>query len=551
MRARGAVIAILAVGGGGEPAAAADAVAGEMQRQALNPTAITLFLLFIAVNVGITWWAARRSRTRHEFYAAGGGIPAWQNGIAIAGDFTSAATLLGITSAIYFNGLDAVTLLIGPVLCFPLMVFLIAERLRNLGRFTFIDVISYRLSARRVRVWAALASLVVVLFYLIGQVVGAGKLVQLLFGLDYQIAVIFVSVLMMFYVLVGGMLATTWVQFLKAVLLTSGTILLALLMLAQFDFNVGAMLQQATANHPDGAGLLAPGGWVPGPISVFSVGVTMLFGFLGLPHVLMRLFTVRDARAARESACYALGIIGTVNTLVIFLGIGAVALVMNNPDYHDASGALYGGRNMVVLHLADMVGGSLLLGFISAVTFATILAVVAGLTLAGAATVAHDLYGSVIAEGKGDDATEILISRITVVVIGVLSVLLGLAFEKQNIVFVVTMALVVAASVNTPVLLASMYWGGLTTRGVVAGIITGLTLSVGLILVGPQVMGAVFGAKPLFPYFYPTLFSMPPAIVALWLFSVTDKSARADAERAAFARQEFRSETGIGAGAAA
>jgi cation/acetate symporter len=532
------------------PVACGAAEAGA-SAQSSNLTAAVIFLAFVAITLAITAWAARYTRTRREFYAAGGHIPAWQNGVALAGDFLSAATFLGITSALYVNGLDAITLLVGTLVGWPLILFLIAERLRNLGSYTFIDVVSFRLAARPIRIAASLSSLSVVIFYLIGQLVGAGKLIELLFGFEYVYAIVGVSLLMVVYVGFGGMLATTWVQFIKAVLLVAGGTILAALLLAHFDFDLARLFAEAVDTHPRGAALVAPGGWLGEPLSTVSVGLTLLLGFIGLPHILMRMFTVGSAREARKSAFYAIAIIGYVNLSIILLGFGAVSIIMFNPDYHDASGAMVGGYNMVMLHLTHFLGGDWLLGFISAVTFATILAVVSGLTLAGAATIAHDLYAHTIARGVVSSDREVLISRISVLALGVLGIVLGIAYEHHNIVFVATMALAVSGSANAPVLIVSMYWQGMTTRGAVAGIVTGLTLSVALIVAGPQVMVEIFGAeRPWFPYVYPTVVSAPLAFLAIWLGSVTDRSRRAEAERRTYDAQYVRAETGLGLAAA-
>jgi len=522
-----------------------DAISGAVEKQDLNTMAITMFMVFVIITLLITWWAAKRTHSRKDFYAAGGGIPAWQNGIAIAGDFLSAATFLGITSVLYFNGIDGLLLIVGVVGAWPIILFLIAERLRNLGRYTFIDVISFRLAARPIRIVAAFSSLTVVVFYLLGQLVGAGKLIQLLFGLNYSYAVLSVSTLMILYVTFGGMLATTWVQFIKALLLILGGSVLAFLVLVEFQFDIGQIFQDAVAVHPMRADLLAPRGWLAEPLSVLSVGLTLLLGFIGLPHILMRIFTVKDARAARKSSFYAIAIITCFNFIIILIGFAAVPLIMFNPDYHDAAGQLIGGRNMVVLHLTHYLGGDVLLGFISAVTFATILAVVSGLTLAGAATIAHDLYANTAAKNSTSDQSEVLVSRLSVIGIGILSAILGIAFEHQNVVFIATMALAIAGSVNAPILILSMYWPGLTARGALVGAIVGLVSSIGLIMIGPQIMVDIMGMeKAIFPYVYPTIVSAPLAFFIIWIVSISDNSPAAQQERAAYTTQLVVSELG-------
>lgn len=527
--------------------ALAETIAGPVEKQPLNITAILLFLAFVLTTLGITRWAAHRTRSNADFYTAGGGIPPWQNGVAISGDFLSAATLLGITGALFNIGFDALMLIMGTMCAWPIILFLVSERLRNLGRFTFVDVVSCRLSSHYVRIIAALGSFAVVIFYLIAQIVGAGKLIQLLFGLDYIYAVIGVSLLMVTYVSFGGMLATTWVQFIKAILLISGGSIMALLLLAEFDFSVDNLLRSAAETHDLGPRIFAPGNWLQQPLAVVSLALTSLFGFIGLPHILMRLFTVKDASAARKSSFYAIGIMGYFYILVVFLGFGVIPLLKQNPEYYDLAGNLLGGQNMVALHLSHTLGGDVLLGFMSAVTFATILAVVAGLTLAGAASIAHDLYAKVIARGKPHGATEMKISKISVWSLGLVSILLALAFEGQNVVFVATLSLAIAGSVNAPILILVMYWKGLTSRGAIAGGAVGLISSILLIVAGPAVMVEVLGFdRPVFPYHYPTIVSMPLAFIAAWLFSVSDKSRRAKAERADFDAQFIRSETGMG-----
>ncbi|MDI6936490.1 cation acetate symporter, partial [Serratia sp. Se-PFBMAAmG] len=326
----------------------------------------------------------------------------------------------------------------------PMILFLIAERLRNLGRYTFADVASYRLQQKPIRTLSACGSLVVVALYLIAQMVGAGKLIQLLFGLDYHIAVVLVGILMVMYVLFGGMLATTWVQIIKAVLLLFGASFMAIMVMKATGFSFNTLFTEAMAVHPKGAAIMQPGGLVKDPISALSLGLGLMFGTAGLPHILMRFFTVADAREARKSVFWATGFMGYFYFLTFIIGFGAILLVGANPAFKDATGALIGGTNMAAVHLANAVGGSLFLGFISAVAFATILAVVAGLTLAGASAVSHDLYASVIRKGQATERDELRVSKITVLILGVVAIVLGIAFEKQNIAFMVGLAFSIA-----------------------------------------------------------------------------------------------------------
>jgi cation/acetate symporter len=433
----------------------------------------------------------------------------------------------------------------------PIILFLIAERLRNLGKYTFADVASYRLGQTQIRSLSACGSLVVVAFYLIAQMVGAGKLIQLLFGLDYHVAVILVGVLMCMYVLFGGMLATTWVQIIKAVLLLSGASFMALMVMKHVNFDFNTLFSEAIKVHAKGEAIMSPGGLVKDPVSAFSLGLALMFGTAGLPHILMRFFTVSDAKEARKSVLYATGFIGYFYILTFIIGFGAILLVSTNPAFKDAAGALLGGNNMAAVHLANAVGGSIFLGFISAVAFATILAVVAGLTLAGASAVSHDLYASVIKKGKANEKDEIRVSKITTIALAVLAIGLGILFESQNIAFMVGLAFSIAASCNFPVLLLSMYWKKLTTRGAMIGGWLGLVSAVGLMVLGPTIWVQILHhEKAIFPYEYPALFSMAIAFIGIWFFSITDKSAAGVKERALFFPQFVRSQTGLGASGA-
>lgn len=527
---------------------AAGAIEGEVKQQPLNVSAIVMFLLFVAGTLMITWWAAKRNRSAADYYAAGGRITGFQNGLAIAGDYMSAASFLGISALVYTSGYDGLIYSIGFLVGWPIILFLIAERLRNLGKYTFADVASYRLKQTEVRTLSACGSLVVVALYLIAQMVGAGKLIELLFGLNYHIAVVLVGLLMVLYVLFGGMLATTWVQIIKAVLLLSGASFMALMVMKSVNFDVGTLFSEAIKVHANGVAIMSPGGLVSDPISAISLGLALMFGTAGLPHILMRFFTVGDAKEARKSVFYATGFIGYFYILTFIIGFGAILLVSTNPAFKDAAGALIGGNNMAAVHLANAVGGSLFLGFISAVAFATILAVVAGLTLAGASAVSHDLYASVLKHGKANETDELRVSKMTTVVLGVVAIGLGILFEKQNIAFMVGLAFSIAASCNFPVLFLSMFWSRLTTRGAVYGGWLGLGSAVTLMVLGPTVWVKVLGhAQAIFPYEYPALFSMLLAFAGIWFFSVTDKSAAAGEEHAKFFPQFVRSQTGIGA----
>ena len=562
-----ALLALLAASGA---ALAAGGDIGQTVRQPTNWTAIVMFAVFVLATLGITKWAAARTRSASDFYTAGGGITGFQNGLAIAGDYLSAASFLGITAAVMANGYDGLIYAIGFLVGWPILTFLMAERLRNLGRFTFADVAGYRFAQKPIRLFAASGTLVVVLFYLIAQMVGAGALIKLLFGLDYWIAVVLVGVLMMVYVLFGGMTATTWVQIIKACLLLSGVTFMALMVMWQFGFSFEKLFSTAvqvktqiaanggkSAEEAAAAGLsiMGPGGFVKDPISAISFGMALMFGTAGLPHILMRFFTVPDAKQARKSVFWATTWIGYFYILIFIIGFGAIALVLTNPAYADpVTGTIQGGPNMAAVLVGKAVGGNLFMGFISAVAFATILAVVAGLTLSGASAVSHDLYATVIMKGRPPAGTELRVSRATTLVLGVIAVLLGIAFEKQNVAFMVSLAFAIAASANFPVLILSLLWKDCTTRGAVIGGFLGLASSLLLTLLSPSVwvdtLGNPAGSAP-FPYTSPALFSMTIAFAAIWLFSVLDNSARAKAERAAYPAQQVRAETGIGASKAA
>lgn len=525
----------------------ADAITGAVQRQPLNIQAIVMFLLFVGGTLYITYWASKRTRSRQDYYTAGGRITGFQNGLAIAGDFMSAASFLGISALVYTSGYDGLIYSIGFLIGWPIILFLIAERLRNLGRYTFADVASYRLQQRPIRTLSACGSLVVVALYLIAQMVGAGKLIQLLFGLNYHTAVILVGILMVLYVLFGGMLATTWVQIIKAVLLLTGASFMAVMVMKSVNFDFNTLFTEAVNIHPNGISIMSPGGLVSDPISALSLGLALMFGTAGLPHILMRFFTVSDAKEARKSVFYATGFIGYFYILTFIICFGAILLVSANPAFKDASGALLGGTNMAAVHLANAVGGNLFLGFISAVAFATILAVVAGLTLAGASAVSHDLYASVIKKGKATERDELRVSKITVICLGIIAIALGILFEKQNIAFMVGLAFSIAASCNFPIIILSMYWSRLTTRGAMVGGWLGLLTAVILMILGPTIWVQILGhAKPIYPYEYPALFSMIVAFVGTWLFSATDNSLSGQQERERFRAQFVRSQTGLG-----
>jgi cation/acetate symporter len=523
----------------------------EVTRRPLNISAIITFVLFVSITLMISFWASKYNTSSSAFYTAGGNISGAQNGTAIAGDFMSAASFLGISGLIYTAGFDGLILAIGAMSGWPLMLFLMSERVRNLGKFTFTDVVSYRLQKKPIRLIATLGSVSVIIFYLIAQMVGAGKLIELLFGLPYELAVFSVGVLVIVYVTVGGMLATTWVQIVKALLLLFGVTVMSVLILLLLDFNIDSMFSRAAEVHSRGELILQPGSLFSDPVQAITIAVSMMFGLLGLPHILMRLFTVADMHTAKKSVFYASGFMGYFYVVTIMIGFSAIVFVSTSPEYFH-EGKLIGGSNMAAVHLAHALGGNLLMGFMSAVAFATILAVVAGLTVAGSAAVAHDLYAEMICHGEPDAKRELLISRVTAGVLCMLGVLLGILFQHQNVAFIAVMPMVISASVNFPILILAMYWRRLSTRGAVAGGLVGFVSSIALIIAGPKVWVDIIGAEQaLFPYDYPALFTLSAALITMWLVSMLDNSASAKEDRQLFDNQLVAAELATNVSAAA
>ena len=501
----------------------------------LNWTAIVLFLCFVVVTLGITYWAARRTRSASDYYAAGGQITGFQNGVALAGDLISAGAFLGLSGLIFATGFDGLVYAVGYTVGYPIIVFFLADRLRRLGKYTFANAVTTRLAQRPVRVLAACSSLSIVAFYLIAQMVGAGQLVQLLFGIPYVYAVVTVGALMVCYVMFGGMVATTWVQIVKAsILLVTGTVT-AVLVMASFGFSYDALVAKAVAAHPRHGAILMPQNFAAAPFSTLSLGVALFFGAAGLPHLLMRFFTVPDVRAARTSIFWGCAFVAYFFSLIFIIGFGGLALVGSMPAYLTASGQPVGGGNMVALHLSHALGGSVLLGLNAAVGFATILAVVAGLTLAGASAVSHDLYANVIRGGRATESAEVRVAKAATLAIGVCAILLGIAFENQNIAYMVGLAYSVSASSNFPVLILALFWGGLTTRGAVAGGAVGLVGALALTILGPPVWVKVLGhAAPVVGLDPPTLVTLPLALATCAVVSVLDRSRQGAWDRARF-----------------
>ena len=520
----------------------------------LNIPAVIMFFVFIVATMGITKWAASKTKSASDFYTAGGGISGFQNGLAIAGDYMSAASFLGISGMIFLHGFDGMIYAIGFLVGWPIILFLMAEKLRNLGKFNFTDIAAYRLDEQKIRILAAFGSLTVVTFYLIAQMVGAGKLIELLFHIPYAWSVVIVGALMIIYVTFGGMLATTWVQIIKAVLLLSGVTFIAIMVLSHYGFSFGTLAAQAVSMHPKGEMILRPGPFVSDPVSAISLGLALMLGTAGLPHILMRFFTVGNAKEARKSVVWATAFIGYFYLIIGIVGLGAVVFLLSPeaaPFFKDGvidMKNIIGGNNMAAVHLSAAIGGDIFLGFIAAVSFATILAVVAGLTLAASNSIAHDLYAIVIRKGQATDAEEMKVSKRTVLVIGIVAILLGFAFENQNIAFMVGLAFALAASANFPILILSIYWSKLTTRGAFIGGFIGLLTAVILVVLSKTVWVTIFGFETaIFPYTQPALFSILAAFIGIWFFSITDKSARAEEDKAGFEAQKIRAETGIGA----
>lgn len=522
----------------------------------LNWHAIIMFVIFVAITLVITYWAATRTKTASDFYAAGRGVTGFQNGMAIAGDYMSAASFLGIAALVYFNGFYGLIFSVGWLVGWPIILFLVAERLRNLGKYTYADVVAFRLKQGPIRVMAAISSLIVVIWYLIGQAVGAGQLLHTLVPqVSYREAIVVVGALIIIYVTFGGMKATTWVQIIKAGLLLGGASMMAFGVMAYEGFSFEKLFTDAIAIHPKHLEIMqsvVPIGAHANPIESISLGLTLMLGTAGLPHILMRFFTVTDAKAARKSVLYGTCFIGFFYILTFIIGFGAIVLVANKPEYvADLSKsilALKGGGSMPAVYLSHAIGGDFFLGFIAAVAFATILAVVSGLTLAGASALSHDIYASVIKKGQATEKQEVWVSKMCVIGLGVVAVLLGIAFEKQNVAYIVALTFSIAACTNFPILILSIFWRGLTTRGAVMGGYTGIFGSIGLLIIGPTVWTKVLGNGPaIFPYDFPTFVVLPTVLLVAYIASVTDRSESGQKEREAYDAQLIRAETGLGA----
>ncbi len=486
-----------------------------------NGVAMVFFFVFIAITFGITYWAAKKTQTAEHFFAAGRSVTAWQNGFALAGDYMSAASFLGIAGLVSTTGFDGLIYSTGWLVGWPVVLFLIAEPLRNLGKYTFADVVATRLRQTPIRLAAALGTLSTVIFYLIAQMVGAGSLIKLMFGLPYETAVTIVGAAMIAYVLFGGMIATTWVQIVKAALLLGGAFALAVLVLLKFDMNPLALFNAASVKY--GAAVLAPGKLVSNPLDTISLGMALMFGTAGLPHILMRFYTVPDAKAARTSVFYATGLIGFFYLLTFILGFGAMVLV--GPD---AIKAIDKGGNMAAPMLAEFLGGTPFLGVIAAVAFATILAVVAGLTLSGAAALSHDLWASVVRGGHAKPGEEVRVARAATLGLGVIAVVLGITFKGQNVAFMVSLAFAIAASANFPALVLSIFWKRCTTQGAVASMVCGTLGTLLLIYFSPVIQVDILKHETAwFPLKNPAIVTIPASFAIGILLSLLTSDAKA------------------------
>jgi cation/acetate symporter len=511
-----------------------------MQTTLGQPTlsAIGFFVVFVLLTLGITWWAAKRTRSAREFYAAGRSVSALQNGLALAGDYMSAASFLGIAGLVALKGYDGMIYATGWLVGWPALLFLVAEPLRNLGKYTFADVVAFRLRQRPVRIASAVGGILTVLFYTIAQMVGSGNLITLMFGIPYEWAVVAVGLVMLAYVLFGGMIATTWVQIIKAVLLLAGVTFLTLLVLSRFGFSPERLYGAVATQY--GQAALEPGGLITSPLDAVSLGLALMLGLLGLPHILMRFYTVPNARAARASVLYATGFIGYFYVIIPIVGFGAAALVGR-----EVIAGIDKGGNMAAPLLAEQLGGTPFLGFIAAVAFATILAVVAGLTLAGASALSHDIYVHVVKGGQASEREQMRVARRATVVFGVTAVVLGVLFKGQNVAFMVGLAFAIACSANFPALLLSIVWRRFTTRGAVASILTGAVLTVVLIVLSPTVWVDLLGNETApFPLRNPAIVSMTISILVAIVVSLLGREPTAEVK---FDDEKLRTYLGVGA----
>lgn len=506
----------------------------------MNTTVVILFLLIVASTLIITYFAAKRTRTANEFYTAGGGLTGWQNGLAIAGDYLSAASFLGIAGSIALTGFDGFFFSIGYLVAYLVVLFIVAEPLRNLGKYTLADMINARFDAKKVRGVAALSTITIVIFYMIAQLVGAGALIQLLFNIDYWLAVLIVGVMMIIYVLFGGMTATSWVQIIKAVLLMAATVVISFIVLSKFNFNIATMFTKMKTATPLGEDFLNPGVKYKNPLDTISLMTALVLGTAGLPHILMRFFTVKDAQTARSSVMWATWIVGIFYILTVFLGFGAAAFV-GSEKIVEANAA----GNMAAPLLAQVLGGDFLMSFVSAVAFATILAVVSGLVLSGASAFAHDIYGQIIKKGKITERQQVLAAKYASLGVAVLSILLALFAQNMNVAFLVSLAFCIAGSANLPVIVYTIFWKRFNTAGAISAMLSGLISALVLVSISPSVFSptegaAIFVGNPIFPLTNPAIISVPLGFLGGYLGTVL--SGKTDFVR--YAEVKFRANTG-------
>ncbi|WP_342525522.1 cation acetate symporter [Chryseomicrobium sp. FSL W7-1435] len=490
----------------------------------MSGVGLFFFVAIVGLTLYVTYLASKRTNSASEFYTAGGGLTGWQNGIAIAGDYLSAASFLGIAGAIALFGFDGFFFSIGYLVAYLVVLYIVAEPLRNLGRYTLADMIAARFNQKKVRGAAAVSTITIVLFYMIAQLVGAGALIQLLLGIDYWIAVLIVGTMMTVYVLFGGMAATSWVQIIKAVLLMVGTVVISFLVLWKFNFNILGMFSEMKSVTTHGEAYLHPGVRYTNGIDTISMMIALVLGTAGLPHILMRFFTVKDAKTARSSVVYATWIVGIFYILTIFLGFGAAAFVGSEQII-----AANAAGNMAAPLLAEALGGDLLLSFVSAVAFATILAVVAGLVLSGASAFAHDLYGQIFKKGNVTEKEQMIAARSASIAVSVISIVLALGAQNMNVAFLVSLAFCIAASANLPVIIYTIYWRKFSTTGALAAIVTGLVTALVLVVLSPNLWAAdgsmLFTGEPLFPLTNPALVSVPAGFLGGWIGTLVGQKA--------------------------
>ncbi|MGG1676725.1 cation acetate symporter [Neobacillus sp. NRS-1170] len=511
----------------------------------MNTPAFIMFLAIVLVTLVITYYASKRTKNASEFYTAGGGLTGWQNGLAIAGDYMSAASFLGIAGAVALTGFDGFFYSIGFLVAYLVVLYLVAEPLRNLGKYTFADMIAARFNAKKIRGFAAMNTMAISIFYMIAQLVGAGALIKLLLGLEYTTSVLIVGVLMTVYVIFGGMHATSWVQIIKAILLMGGTFIISLIVLAKFNWSITDMFAQMKTATPLKESFLNPGVKYKIGLDTISLNMGLVLGTAGLPHILVRFFTVKDAKTARSSVVYATWIIGIFYVMTIFLGFGAAAFVGNSEII-----AANPAGNMAAPLLAKAIGGNMLFAFISAVAFATILAVVAGLVLTAASAFAHDFYNEILRKGKATEKQQVSMARLAAIGVSVVSIILALGAQTLNVAFLVSLAFAVAASANLPVIIYTIYWKRFNTTGAVWAMVVGLISAIGLVLISPNVFSpevgkAIFVGEPLFPYTTPGIISIPLGFLAGYLGTIFS-SQKADVKK--YEEVLVKSNTGIGIG---